>query len=231
MSEDRSVFELTALPSAEIISYGGHADQVIEVFRSHTRDSAKVLLIHGGYWRPEYDRSHLRPYALALAERGFDTYLLEYRRTPGEPHNYLDDLKAALDEIGDCALIGHSAGGHLALLAATHISTKKIVAIAPVSNLLEGDSLNLDNGAIRQFLGASADHFPKFDPATATDYQIPIVVIHGSKDGRVPVELSRHFVAKYPEINYQEIENAGHFELIDPRREEIFEKVIAELSW
>jgi acetyl esterase/lipase len=229
VSEDRSVFELTASPSSAVISYGDHADQVIEVFRSHESNPTKVLLIHGGYWRPQFDRSHLRPYAVKLSEMGFDSYLLEYRRTPGEPHNYLDDLLAALDRVGECSLIGHSAGGQLALVAAAHPSVKKIVALAPVSDLIAGDNRNLDNGAIREFLGGAPDLYSDLDPASVTEYRVPVTVVHGELDSRVPVELSREFVARYPVIDYQEVVGVGHFELIDPRREELLSLVTSRL--
>ena len=229
MSEDRSVFELTALPSSEVISYGDHADQVIEVFRSHKINSTKVLVIHGGYWRPRFDRSHLRPYALKLSQLGFDAYLLEYRRTPGEAHNYLHDLFVALDQVGECSLIGHSAGGQLALVAAAHPSVKKIVALAPVSDLVAGDIRNLDDGAIREFLGGDPSRYLHLDPASVTEYRVPVTVVHGELDSRVPVELSQEFVARYPVIDYQEVVGVGHFELIDPRREEILSLVTSRL--
>jgi len=229
VSEDRSVFELTASPSSEVISYGDHADQVIEIFRSQKENSTKVLLIHGGYWRPQFDRSHLRPYAVKLSEMGFDAYLLEYRRTPGEPQNYLDDLLAALDRVGECSLIGHSAGGQLALVAAAHPSVRKIVALAPVSDLVAGDDRNLDNGAIREFLGGDPSRYLHLDPASVTEYRVPVTVVHGELDSRVPVELSREFVARYPVIDYQEVVGVGHFELIDPRREELLSLVTSRL--
>jgi acetyl esterase/lipase len=198
VSEDRFVFELTALPSSEVISYGDHTDQVIEVFRSHKINSTKVLLIHGGYWRPRFDRSHLRPYAVKLSNMGFDAYLLEYRRTPGEAHNYLHDLFIALDQVGECSLIGHSAGGQLALVAAAHPSVKKIVALAPVSDLIAGDDRNLDGGAIREFLGGDPSRYLHLDPASVTEYRVPVTVVHGELDSRVPVELSREFVRQIP---------------------------------
>jgi pimeloyl-ACP methyl ester carboxylesterase len=229
VSEDRSVFELTALPSSEVISYGDHADQVIEVFRSRRSESPKVLLIHGGYWRPQFDRSHLRPYAVKLSHMGFDAYLLEYRRTPGEAHNYLHDLFIALDQVGECSLIGHSAGGQLALVAAAHPSVRKIVALAPVSDLIAGDDRNLDGGAIREFLGGDPSRYLHLDPASVTEYRVPVTVVHGELDSRVPVEISREFVAKYPSIEYEEIQGIGHFELIDPRREELLSLVTSRL--
>ena len=148
VSEDRSVFELTASPSLEIINYGDHEDQLIEVFKPEGPSKSRVLLVHGGYWRPEYDRVHLRPYAVKLAQEGYETFLLEYRRTPGSPNAYLEDLTAALDVVGECALVGHSAGGHLALLLSSHPNAQRIVALAPVSDLVMGEELDLDDGPL-----------------------------------------------------------------------------------
>jgi len=227
--EDRSIFEITEAPSLEVISYGDNADQLIEVFRSRERCWAKVLLVHGGYWRPEYDRSHLRPYAAKLSSHGFDVYLLEYRRTPGAAHNYFEDLFTALDSVGKCALVGHSAGGQLALLAATHPAAQSIVALAPVSDLVEGDRLNLDEGAIRNFLGGDPERYLHLNPSSVVRYPVPVTVIHGDADQRVPVELSRRFAEKYPHTRYCELRDIGHFELIDPRKESIFEIVVNTL--
>ena len=125
MSEDRSVFDLVEPSSGELISYGDSADQVIELFRATGTSKKSIGLIHGGYWRPEFDRAHLRPYAARLAAEGFDTYLIEYRRTQGSPDHYIEDIESAVEVIGDCTLIGHSAGGHLALLASKSVVIRK----------------------------------------------------------------------------------------------------------
>lgn len=225
MSEDRSVFELKSSPSSEVLAYGEDQDQVIEVFRSGRAGAKRVLLIHGGYWRPQFDRSHLRPYAEKLSRLGWDSYLLEYRRTPGEAHNYLHDLFTALDLVGECAIVGHSAGGQLALIAASHPAVKRVVTLAPVSDLVEGDRLNLDHGAIREFLGGDPARFLHLDPSSVQEYRIGITVMHGALDSRVPVTLSREFVAKYPLVEYLEFEGVGHFELIDPRQDHLVQKV------
>jgi len=233
MSEDRSVFDLVEPSSGELISYGDSADQVIELFRATgttVRSKKRIGLIHGGYWRPEYDRAHLRPYAARIASEGFDTYLIEYRRTQGSPDGYIEDIKSALEVIGDCALIGHSAGGQLALLASQLSLVKRIVALAPVSDLVRGEALNLDGGAITLFLGCDADDRPDLDPMKSGSLKIPVTVIHGASDERVPVELSQTFAEKFTEIEYVEIPDCGHFELIDPRKDSIFHLVISALQ-
>ena len=233
MSEDRSVFDLVEPSSGELITYGDTPDQVIELFRATgttVRSKKRIGLIHGGYWRPEYDRAHLRPYAARIASEGFDTYLIEYRRTQGSPDGYIEDIKSALEVIGDCALIGHSAGGQLALLASQLSLVKRIVALAPVSDLVRGEALNLDGGAITLFLGCDADDRPDLDPMKSGSLKIPVTVIHGASDERVPVELSQTLAEKFTEIEYVEIPDCGHFELIDPRKDSIFQLVISALQ-
>lgn len=187
-------------------------------------------MIHGGYWRPEYDRAHLRPYAARLASEGFDTYLIEYRRTQGSPDLYIEDIKSAVERIGECALIGHSAGGHLALLASNNPQVQRVVALAPVSDLVHGEELNLDGGAITLFLGCDAGDRPDLDPMRLSSLKSPVTVIHGASDERVPVELSRSFVATFKEIEYIEIPDCGHFELIDPRKDSIIRLVVSALQ-
>ena len=230
MSEDRSVFDLVEPSSGELITYGDSPDQVIELFHAVGESQKSIGLIHGGYWRPEYDRAHLRPFAARLASEGFDTYLIEYRRTQGSPDEYVEDIKSAVEVMGECALIGHSAGGHLALLAPESTQVKEIVALAPVSDLVRGEELNLDGGAITLFLGCDADDRPDLDPIKLSALNLPVTVIHGANDERVPVGLSRRFAAKFSAVTYVEIPDCGHFELIDPRKDSIFRLVLSALQ-
>jgi len=226
--EDRSVFELVGRAGDVINSYGPHPDQVIEEFKPALPILGEIALIHGGYWRPEYDRVHQRPLARALADTGWRVHLVEYRRIPGNPDASIDDVKSALETIGDCVLIGHSAGGHLALIAQGHESVHGVIALAPVSDLVIGDAENYDDGAIREFLGVPAaerlDLNPQSNPITK-----PTVVIHGTEDIRVPVEQSRNFLSIHPIVGYIELEETGHFELIDPRHD-AFTLMINELK-
>ena len=94
-----------------------------------------VLLLHGGFWRAAYDRTHLGPMAAALADEGYVVCTPEFRRV-GQPGGgwpgTFDDIAAAVDALpglvrsagpgshgaSRVVLAGHSAGGHLALWAA-----------------------------------------------------------------------------------------------------------------
>jgi acetyl esterase/lipase len=88
-------------------------------------DARVVLLVHGGFWRARYDRTHLRPLAEALADRGATVLLPEYRRVGDEDAAWpapLDDVRASIDwavhaGLAPAVVAGHSAGGHLAVLA------------------------------------------------------------------------------------------------------------------
>ena len=53
-----------------------------------------------------------------------------------------------------------------------------------------------------------------------------VTVIHGDEDHRVPVELSRKFTERFTDVAYIELADVGHFELIDPRRENIVDLVM-----
>lgn len=217
-------------------SYGESADAVADVFASPDRDTGLpvLVLVHGGYWRPEYDRAHLRPTAAALARRGHLVVSLEYRRIPGDPDATTSDIRTALAALPgllarhgvaadrDVLLVGHSAGGHLALWAATHAASRirACVALAPVADLLEAQRLDLDDGAVTAFLGCPADARPDLDPTRCHAPAVPVTVIHGARDTLVPVALAlsyAHARARDADTRLVVVPDAAHFELIDPR--------------
>jgi acetyl esterase/lipase len=61
-----------------------------------------VLLLHGGFWRAAYDRTHLGPMAAALADEGYVVCTPEFRRM-GQPGGgwpgTFDDIAAAVDAL------------------------------------------------------------------------------------------------------------------------------------
>jgi acetyl esterase/lipase len=91
-----------------------------------------VVVIHGGYYREQWERDTAEPLAIGLAQRGYATWNIDYRRTgPGGDGGWprtFDDIAAGIDHVvtlaGDHPLDldrvvvgGHSAGGHFALWA------------------------------------------------------------------------------------------------------------------
>ncbi|GIF71098.1 alpha/beta hydrolase family protein [Asanoa siamensis] len=247
--DPRDVLVLPAPPPDAVVRYGPHADHVADVRLGGT--GPLVVMIHGGFWRAEYDRAHTGHLAAALAAEGYPVAQVEYRRTgPGAEGGWpatFDDVLAgvaALPElVAEAAhalgrpapaaapplLIGHSAGGHLALWYAAHAPAEAapggVLALAPVADLAEAYRLDLDEGAVEALLGGAPGDFPEAyagaSPVPARALSLPCVIIHGTTDVQVPIELSRRFVvaarAADAEIALHELPEVGHFELIDPR--------------
>ncbi len=211
--------------------YGPDPDQVADIYLPAASQIPRstVVVVHGGFWRPVYDRLHVRPLAAALAARGHGVVSLDYRRTPGHPDATTGDVRSAVellprarDSLGladrSVQLVGHSAGGHLVLwLAGEPGVTATVVALAPVADLVVADSLGLGGGAVTAFLGASASARPDLDPARRTAPHGGISVIHGALDDIVPVSVGASYVsAVAPAARLVLIPDCGHFELIDP---------------
>jgi acetyl esterase/lipase len=173
----------------------------------------RLALIHGGFWRPSFNRRHLRPMAAALGELGWEVVSLEYRRVPGDPDVTVGDVRAALSALAPDVIAGHSAGGHLALWAAAALRLKA-VALAPVADLELGERLGLDGDAVRAFLGGPAAGRPDLDPIKLPSPRATL--IHGSLDSIVPIGLSTAYVKAHPDSRLVELADTAHFELIDP---------------
>jgi acetyl esterase/lipase len=236
MSEDRSVLSRTAREPDQELRYGDHADQVIDYW--HAKDyRPSVVFIHGGFWRPEFDRMHAPPLGAALSDLGWSVLSLEYRREPGRPDVTTSDVRSALEQLPDLVdlhagfvLMGHSAGGQLALWAATTlnpIQLRGVVALAPVADLLMADRLGLDKGAVQDFIGSGVRN--DLDPVHLPPSIAPVTIIHGTADTRVPITVTESYFAVHPTARLVRVESIGHFELIDPLNE-AFHEVTTELT-
>lgn len=224
MTEDRSVFAREQPGPDRTVTWGPHAEAIVDV---HGDDNAPlvVALVHGGFWHPDFDRAHLRPMAAALAAAGAQAVVVEYRREHGDPDASVDDVLRGLQAASAIAgtrpliVVGHSAGAHLALVAASRPGfppVARIVAIAPVADLREAERLDLDDGATRRFLGAAAGTRPDLDPMRLPVPAPPVVVVHGTDDERVPAAMGRAY-ADRARATLVELPGTGHFEPIDPR--------------
>ena len=242
--DPRDVLSRPAEAPDVVLRYAEHIDGVTDVFlppslRRPTQPHPLVVAIHGGFWRQDYGRQHLRPLAQALAARGFVVAVPEYRRVGGAGGWPLTayDVEAALAAVpalieaaapgrvadGPCVVTGHSAGGHLAMwagLRAGQARVRRIVALAPVADLLSAAAANLDGGAVQDLLGGEPDDVPdnyaEADALGRLTGDIPVTVIQGSDDRQVPVELNRQVSADHPTVCYVELTGVEHFALIDP---------------
>jgi pimeloyl-ACP methyl ester carboxylesterase len=217
MDLDRFLGELAAWaeerdPGFETIAYGDHPDQVADVRRGGERHA---IVIHGGFWRPAFTRATTRALAVDLALRGWTTWNVEYRRTGAR--DTFADLEAALDLAPGAVAIGHSAGGHLALWAAGTGKVARAVSLAGVTDLVRAAREGIGANAVAEFAGD--DPPADADPMRRLPLTVPVLLVHGTEDDRVPVHYSRAF-AEASGAEYLELPGSGHFEVIDPRTPE-----------
>jgi acetyl esterase/lipase len=235
----RDVLSRAAAGPDAVVRYGDHADQLVDLhLPPDDIDQAPVLvLLHGGFWRHVWDRRHTRPMAEALRGQGWIVATPEFRRTGGDggwPATF-DDIATVRERLPDLVhdaigrrdiapltLLGHSAGGQLAmwwaLTAPDPTSVQRAVALAPVADLARAYADRLDGDAVGALLGGGPDDVP--DRYAATDLarllggldHPPITVLHGADDDRVPVAHSQEL----PGVTYTELPSTGHFDLIDP---------------
>ena len=242
MSEDDSVLTRAARPPDATVAYGADRDQVADVRFGDARAGARplVLILHGGFWRPEYDRAHTGPMADAIADAGWTVATVEFRRVPGKPAVTLDDVATALADLpakiehhdGRVVLIGHSAGGHLALwvvVARPQPSLAGVLALAPVADLQLADALNLGNGATRLFLGVDPATRADVDPRRLASPGVPVAIVHGQCDETVPIEVGRSYADAHRATKLVALEGAGHYGPIDPLTP-TFANVLGELG-
>lgn len=228
-----------ALPEV-VVRYAAHADALVDLHvPPGDGPHPMVVLVHGGFWKPEYDRVPNRPMARALVEEGYLVAAVEYRRFgPQQPGGgwptTADDVEAAVValpallsglgiEATTTTLVGHSAGGHLVLwLASRGRVDGRVVALAPVADLRAAARDGLGDGATRALLGGGPEEVPeKYDAADPMTLLGPttrneIVLLHGVGDDVVPVSQSRSLAVAHPQVELLELDGIGHFELIDP---------------
>lgn len=208
------------------LRYGPHADHTIDLRPTSTaRNGALAVLIHGGFWRAEWGRDTIEGPAVDLARRGLATAVVGYRRrTPTEaigPSDMIDDLVAAIGALGDTpdvdtdriALIGHSAGGHLACLAAAITLPRLTVSMGGVLDLGLAVESRIGDDAARRMLGSES---PDAWSPVRIAHRIPnLVVVHGIRDDLVPVEHAQRMLAAASGATSVLDRRAGHFDVLD----------------
>lgn len=230
--------------------YGSVGTQVADVFEPPEATDSLVLLLHGGFWDCS---SRMRAWSAghALAEAGHLTAAVEYRRGKGRWQDALDDVVQAIDQIQlsgrewtvrneiprRITVVGHSAGGQLALWAAsraslpagsrwhtTDIQVTGAVAMAPLADLRRAAELGLGDQAVSNFLGGTPeqvrDHYALTDPSLLTP-SVPVQVLHGPQDDVVPVDLSERYAAHLRDAgvtdwDFTAVDGAGHRSWGDP---------------
>jgi acetyl esterase/lipase len=235
--------------------YGPHASQRADLYLpSGPGPHPVMVLIHGGSWSKRYGKIVMRGLAGDLVRRGWAVWNIEYRRLEaggGWPTTF-EDVAAAIDllpqiedprlDLERVTILGHSAGGHLALWAAGRpnlpagapgafdgpppVQPRRVISMAGVADL--GFAYRLwHGGAVRALMGGSPEEVPERyaagDPIRLLPLSIPALIVHGVLDETVSIKLSRSYVdatgAAGGEIELVEIQGpAGRHRMhIDPR--------------
>jgi acetyl esterase/lipase len=226
-------------PASTRLAYGSDPNQFGELRVPNTKGPFPVVMnIHGGYWRAKYGLADAGSLCAALTAKGLATWNVEYRRVghPGggwpstfedirRAYRFLSQIAQKYNlDIGRSLVMGHSAGGQLALCLAGHESSvKKVVSLAGLVDLQQAYELHLGDNAVVEFLAGAPkevpEHYHEADPM-----QLKIIatqwLIHGAPDDTVPASLSRSYTEKKKaqgeDVHYLEIATASHSDLLDP---------------
>jgi pimeloyl-ACP methyl ester carboxylesterase len=164
----------------------------------------------------------MRPLAEDLVARGYTAANLEYR-CAGWPETF-DDVAAGLAAVpGPVTLVGHSAGGQLALCAARRYPDRVslVVSLAGVTDLVECARLGLSRDAVREFLGGGPDEVPDryaaACPTLLAPLAVPHLVVHGTEDADVPFAFAERYAAVAGDAcELLALPGVEHFALIAP---------------
>ena len=211
------------------VQYGEHSDQLFDL-RIPDRPVGLVCLLHGGFWAKTWARDTMDPLASMLTDDGYATANIEYRRGPASFHASHEDVNAAVASAMDrltreghgdlpVSVVGHSAGGYLAIRFGEDHPEIPVVALSPVIDLDAISDARPDDDPIADYLG--------FDGASEAELRSQAVltgrnagqvtIIHGAADPDIPVGHSVSFHEAHPESTLVSLEGVDHMNLINPR--------------
>ncbi len=213
-----------------------------------------AVMVHGGFWRAARDRSLQQAVAADLVDRGWAVWNVDYRAVGegptaggGWPQTY-QDVAAALDllaevgprqglTVGRPVLIGHSAGGALALWGAGRhrlptgsvgadpvLRPGAVVSQAGVTDLVAGAHRRFGDGAVLDLMRATPEQDPagyaNVSPTALLPLSVPILCVSGTQDAAVPADQSQTFAltarAAGDQVRLELVEGEDHLAHLDP---------------
>ncbi len=197
-----------------------------------------------------YGRDQFASVARDLASRGYAVWNIEYRRLGAPGGGWpgtLRDVASAIDylatlvhkgiqlDLNRVIVVGHSAGGHLALWTAARnkpgsffrkMSVPPIAAagLAPISDLSMAFRQSVGENPVAELMGGSPTEYPDryaaASPIELLPLGVPQLLIHGVRDEAVAIDLSRTYVdsarASGDRVEFVELADTGHMDFLDP---------------
>lgn len=237
------------------IAYGKDPLQFGDLYLpTNAAEHPVVVLIHGGCWQADIPGVPLMSQMVEpLRARGFAVWNIEYRRLGNAGGGYpgtFEDTAKAIDALRDIAkthrldlahivLVGHSAGGHLALWAAGRsrippssalhggnpLPIHGVVSLSGIDDLqsyrASGGQACGGESTIDELVGKHDNPYADTSPSELVPLGVPQTIISGGLDRIVAARFGHDYAAKAKAagdtVVDQEIPDAGHFEMIDPK--------------
>jgi len=231
------------LVKKELLNYKARDGLELDGYLSRPKNNkdkpiATIILPHGGPMAE--DGAGFDSFSSFLTNRGYAVFQPNFRGSSGRGHEFMIKAVASMglamqDDLEDAAqfliskkiadpqkmcIVGASYGGYAALMGATKTPDlfKCAISFAGISDIkkLRGISRYTGNkNTMREQLGNDMDQLKNTSPINMVDkIQIPILLIHGSKDASVPVEQSRimadELKSQHKVYQYIELDGGSH---------------------
>jgi acetyl esterase/lipase len=248
---------LPSKPADYRISYGKDENQFGDLrVPSGAGPYPVAILIHGGCWKADFATLRdLAPMADALKAEGIATWNIEYRRLSqtgsGWPGTYLDVSKGvdylrsiAADKKLDLTrvtVIGHSAGGNLALWVAARsrlsigsalyvkdpLPIRGVIDLAGTGNMeafIPFEQQGCHGAVVEEMLGGKPIDVPERYTQASAIKMLPLgisqVLIWGRNDDIAPILLGEQYAQAAKQagdpVRLMAIPEVGHFEIASP---------------
>ena len=220
------------------IAYGDDARQKLDIYlpkQNVAGGSAVLIFFHGGSWR-DGEREGYGFLGRAFASRGFVTVIADYRKSPAVRFPaFVEDTAAAIawvhaniakhdGDAGRIFVMGHSAGAHIAMMAA--LDPQWLAAQNLTPDVIKGfiglagpyDFLPLTSDSSKMALGQWPD-LTETQPITyARGDAPPLLLLTGDKDTVVQPRNSKILSEKIQALGGQQqlkiYPGVGHADII-----------------
>jgi acetyl esterase/lipase len=239
-----------------VVAYGKEPEQFGHLrIPEGTGPFPVLVVIHGGCWLSFANLEHLGRFSADLTEAGVATWNIEYRRVDspggGWPNTFLDvangiDYLRVLQsdyplDLNQVVVVGHSAGGHLALWTAGRsnipeesplfrekpLSIKGAVSLngpGLLGPLRDTDNVDCGDDVVDKLIGGGPqevpDNYAAGSPIRLLPVAVPLRILTGADDIAVLQSLADIFAAAAAEagddVTSVTLEGVAHFETVVP---------------